>query len=1281
MTVTFPAVPTDRPRLRFPWVMVLAPMVLGGVLWSATGGNQAYLLFMLLSPLMYGANAVSDRLSGGRDHRRSRAAYEEAVAAAREEVSAAVDAEVRRRRDDAPDPAALGLTAAGPGARLWERRPHDDDALLLRMGSADLPAALTVRGPDPDTAGRPARRRWRRAVAAPPRDPGDRHPALPAVPVTVPLASVGVLGVAGAGRHGLARWLAGQLAALHPPRDLRIVLLAQAPDGPRDWSWLRWLPHTSPTRDHHAAALVGVGAAQVAARVAELTAVLDRRLAAGAAPEPGGFGSAGASGPAGHRGDGPAYVLLLDDADALRASAGVVRLLTDGPRVGIHAICLAEDALELPAECGATVTLVADATAMVVRAGAAPVAAVVADLVSPRWAERLARCLTPVRDTTPDAVDGRIPPAVRYLDLAGPVAVDPVALAAAWQSRPRSTSTVLGLGADGPVSVDLEADGPHALVAGTTGAGKSELLQTLVAGLALGNRPDELAFILVDYKGGAAFADCAALPHTVGVVTDLDNRLTARALESLAAELRRREHLFAAAGAKDLAAYLAVRTRATDETAALAGDRRARVGPDGGRALHGTARPPEPLPRLVIVVDEFALLVDELPDFVAGLVDIARRGRSLGVHLVLATQRPSGVVSPEIRANTPLRLCLRVTDAGESADVLDAPAAARILPTTPGRGYARLADGGLTAVQTARIGGRPPPPAGPAVGVRAAPWAAAGDPVPGPDARSEDVPTDLATLVTTVATAADLAGIAVPASPWLAPLPLSVTLDDLPGAGPDRVPLGLHDLPSAQRRDVYALDLAHGGHLMVVGGPRSGRSTALRTLGGSLARSFEPRDAHLYALDCGSGGLACLEALPHCGAVVPRDDTGRGVRLIARLLAEIARRHDLLGQAGYGSVAEQRAAAAQADRLPWMVLTVDAYEGFLHAYGEIDGGRVVDDLGRLLHEGPAAGLRVVVTGDRQLLTSRLSALVGERLVLPLADIDTYALAGIPAKEVPERGVPGRALAPGATITDVQLALLDADPAGPRQVAAVSRIGVRGPSDVPAAQRPIRLRPLPTRVSATTLRVRPGGRLYVLLGLGGDAAEPVGFDLAEDGPGALVAGPAGSGRTTALRTAARTLTARGTPVAVVGGRRSGLASLAGVPGVVGLFGAAAGDRLGGTLAAHAGRPLVVLVDDADQLTDTSVDAVLASLLEADEPLWGLVAAGGTDDLAATYRGFTVPLRRSRLGVLLSPARPSDGELLGIRVTRGAASRPGLGLLATRGHTVPIQVAIDGHPSPG
>ena len=236
------------------------------------------------------------------------------------------------------------------------------------------------------------------------------------------------------------------------------------------------------------------------------------------------------------------------------------------------------------------------------------------------------------------------------------------------------------MAADGPVVVDLAVDGPHALVAGTTGAGKSELLQTLVCSLALANRPDELTFLLVDYKGGAAFRGCAGLPHVVGVVTDLDGHLTTRALTSLTAELRRRERLLAAEGASSLEAYQRLRANQPALSA---------------------------VPRLVIVIDEFRVLAEELPDFVHGLVRLAAVGRSLGVHLVLATQRPGGIVSADIRANVSLRIALRVRDRTDSVDVLDAPDAASIDASTPGRASLRGATTPLTRFQSARVTGGP----------------------------------------------------------------------------------------------------------------------------------------------------------------------------------------------------------------------------------------------------------------------------------------------------------------------------------------------------------------------------------------------------------------------------------------------------------------------------------------------------------------------------------------------------------------------------------------------
>ncbi len=399
----------------------------------------------------------------------------------------------------------------------------------------------------------------------------------------------------------------------------------------------------------------------------------------------------------------------------------------------------------------------------------------------------------------------------------------------------------IGVHGAGPVVLDLVRDGPHALVGGTTGSGKSELLLSLVASLAAVNRPDELAFLLVDYKGGAAFAECADLPHVLGVVTDLDAALTERAMTSLDAELKRRERLLGEHGCRDLTAY------------------------------HARKRPGDPaLPRLVLVVDEFRALAEELPSFVAGLVRVASLGRSLGIHLVVATQRPAGVVTADMRANLGLRIALRVRDVVDSLDVLEAPDAARIHECTPGRAFLRSAATELAQFQCALVTGRT------AVqqGVRL--LAVDGIPVAPPQGSPD---TDLARLVEACGEATQLCRADRVAPPWLPPLPRLVPSESLAGM-PGQVAIGLLDDPAAQAQRPYLWDVG-GGHLGITGPPRSGRTTALQVVAAQLALATSPCDAHVYAVH--TGALAGLEALPHVGAAVDLSDLDRLDRLV-RLL-------------------------------------------------------------------------------------------------------------------------------------------------------------------------------------------------------------------------------------------------------------------------------------------------------------------------------------------------------------------------------------------------------------
>jgi S-DNA-T family DNA segregation ATPase FtsK/SpoIIIE len=697
--ITVPTEPPAPERSRFPLIAILLPLVAGVALVVITR-SPTYLLFVLLSPLMALGTFWSDRTGGRKSARAQAAAHAEALGRVAQAVTRAVADEEAARHTAHPGPAALALTVSGPRPRLWERRPVDNDALELRLGLGSIASDVEVRTPGALGAG------------------GDEvdHPLIDDAPITVRLAEAGVLGLAGPRDRVLpvARSLVAQLSGWHSPRHLRLVVLT-ATSG-QDWEWARWLPHLQ-DESGSGRLQVAMEATHQRMRVDELLALLERRIEA--------------KGPGFERPwTGPSVVVLLDGAAALRRQPGVARLLSEGPAVGIRALCIEGDRVALPVECRATAetTGPVGTRLRVVGPDSTTYDDVVADGVSDRWARRFARAVAPLRDATPDDRDSTLPRSVRLLDLVPFDATDPAALETAWRVSPRDTRVSLGVGTDGePFVVDLAADGPHVLVAGTTGAGKSELLQTLVAGLAVGNRPDEMSFVLIDYKGGAAFRDCAELPHTVGMVTDLDGHLTERALRSLGAELRRREALLAEAGCTDLDKYIAL------------------ASPTG-----------KPLPRLVLVVDEFATLAEELPDFVGGLVAIAQRGRSLGVHLVLATQRPGGVVSADIRANTSLRIALRVTDASESTDVVDVRDAADIAPDLPGRAVLRVGAGAVRALQAARVSGQATGSS--PVSVRPAPWEQMGDAPAAVDVHMTAGPTDLTRLVRACRAAAGALG-------------------------------------------------------------------------------------------------------------------------------------------------------------------------------------------------------------------------------------------------------------------------------------------------------------------------------------------------------------------------------------------------------------------------------------------------------------------------------------------------------------------------------------------
>jgi S-DNA-T family DNA segregation ATPase FtsK/SpoIIIE len=1290
-----PAPPAPPRHTPVPVLVTLLPLLAAAGM-AVVLGSASLLLFAVLGPVSLVASVVSARRRDRRAFRAERERHQQIRTDVERAAGAALRAEHDERHADHPDPAELIASAWQRDARLWRRRRGDADYLRLRVGTATQPSTIEV-------------------SAAAPGDPSTRLSA--DVPAVISLAEHGVIGVAapGADARALGYWLVVQAAILHSPRQLVICVLVADPRRAAAWRWIRWLPHCRREAADAATVWFAAGAASRAACVAELRAMIEGRR--DLPPQR-----------AGHD-----VLVVLDGARALRSSPGMTMVLRSGPAVGVHTVCLDTDVRDLPAECRTVVE--PDGRHLTVRQDhGMTIRNVEPDLVGPtggrrspsgllgtaRWCESVARALAPLRD--PGGDDGALPttvPLSEIIHLHRPVAT---AIRRRWASARRAGAAAagrpvpVGIAGGGTFALSLAGDGPHGLIAGTTGSGKSELLQTIIVAHAVTYRPDELVFVLVDYKGGSAFAECAALPHTVGLVTDLDPHLVRRALTSLSAELRRREALLARSQAKDL------------------------------EALGQAGRGPVP-PRLVLVVDEFATLARELPDFVAGLVGLAQRGRSLGLHLLLATQRPSGVVSPEIRANTNLRIALRVTDAAESEDVVGRPDAALIGAATPGRAVVRAGPDRVTVVQTGWVGG----PARRAAGdgssesstpeVVPLPWPDRTDAEStgghgGPSVGSATRDTELTVLVHGVREAADALRIPDQPSPWLPPLP-----DRIPVLPPrsrpattghsidlGAVPVGLSDHCDLQLQRPFTFDVEDGGHLLVVGGPRSGRSTVLRTVAGAIAAALSPRDVHIYGLDCGGDALGALTALPHTGALVSRNEVDRVVRLLARLTATVEQRRRRFAADGVADLREARRSDGAVSP-PYMVLLLDGFEGFLAEFEDLDGGDLVESLLRLLREGPAAGLRVVLSADRRGLIGRLASLVDERLVLRMADPGDYALAGIGAADMPERLPAGRGVVIGGRFpapVEVQVGLLDAEPTGRAQTAALRAVGSHAASRVAAAgpqqddRRPFRVEPLPDRVGrarmAAALRARtaaphhraPRPGLRVALGLGGDDLDVVEIDLADD-PGFVIGGPPRAGRSSALLTVAMSLLAAGETLVAVTPRPSALRTLVDHPGVVALLDADLNSLVGPTGRAdpygadppepsagipwpeptggpqwfepRAGRrPSVVLVDDAELVGEPAATALANHWRRARDAGGALVLAGLTEELLLQYRGFAVDVRREGHGLLLGPRRATDGDLLGVRLPRGGAGPlpPGRGFVVRRGSVVPVQVVCPSDP---
>src|SRR3954469_19418541 len=1006
-----PAVPSEKLRIAAPptqpepahssIVQLLFPIVggLGMVGYAFVYRNLTFLYIaggMVMMMLLFSVGMRWSQKRGVRKRAAQEARrYARYLREQEAELAAAGDLQRGALARLYPDPGRL-WTLLVKRQHVWERRPGHRDFLHVRLGTGNVRLDRDVEldlGLNPLAEYQPQSLHEARKLV-------DRRATLRGEPVVVDLADIGVLAVTGDRdrARAWARTLMIQLAAWRAPHDLRILTAFDERDR-EAWEWGKWLPHQRVDPNVPGDFLIARSTSDFEALVEpELRPRLEqlRRLAE-----------------ADVRGRHmplvpPELVVILDGYrpdHPVNEVAAFRELLTRACELKAVLILLT-DARDLePSHIDARLTVPERGAGSWELWGqdAPSIPEVFLDAVDLGTSEAIARTLTPLKLAEGGDGERGLSTAVRLSELPGGLDRD-------WEGRRRADSlrAPIGRSAEGDVlELDLKQAaeggmGPHGVLVGATGSGKSELLRSLVAGLAARHAPEELAFVLVDYKGGAAFAELSRLPHVAGLITNLqrDLSLVDRMHAALIGEQERRQTMLREAGnLDDIVAYQS--RREADPSM-------------------------PPMPDLLVIVDEFAELLAARPEFIDLFVGLGRVGRSLGIHLLLSSQRLDEGRLRGLESHLRYRLCLRIYSATESKLVLGTPDA-YLLPSLPGLGYLKVDTSHYEQFRAALSSGPAPleldreSPAAVRVFDAAAASLEVGSPEPATAPPAG--PSELALLVDHVA-----AGREPVHQVWVPPLPAAEPLDAVLTEAPfwkDGHPglqatLGRLDRPSEQRTEPFVLDLTGGGgHIAVVGAPRTGKSTALRTLATALILRHDPRRLQLYAIDLGGGALAPLAAAPHTGGVAGKLDREAIPRVIAQLATLIEEREARFRERGWESMNDAREAA---DGVPDVVLMIDGWEVFKREFEGLD--RQVEELAA---SGLSFGVHVVVAANRWAeIRPALLDNLGSRLELRLNDaidslVSRAAAAALPAD------VPGRALTADGLHVQVALPRVDGRP--------------------------------------------------------------------------------------------------------------------------------------------------------------------------------------------------------------------------------------------------------------
>lgn len=905
-------------------------------------------------------------------------------------IDALVKEQRRIRNEDFPSVAQCVHLAEEPERTLWDRRYRDVDFMSLRVGEGTLPSTVTVKAPKQMLSLEVD------ALASRPSQIAEMYAQVEDCPITIDLGRHPTCGIIGERSRcvQLGKNLIVQAAAHLSYEDLRIVVLCDAQE--RDeWTFCRWIPHCfDDTRSFRYFADTRQQAGKL---LGGLDDILAQREQENGQTEY-------SNTPSMHR---PFYLFVCASAE-LVANHPVMRRLAAGDcRLQAGAIFLFNRLDDLPKECHYIAELGRTTCEVYEKDHASARQKFSLDQILPEQYDHFARSLAPLR-VEPSGKTGTLPTNISFLQGYQARTAQMLNLEQNWSHAFPEQGMAVPIGVKGGgdsffFDIHEKQHGPHGLVAGMTGSGKSEMVQTWILSMAVRFPPSAVSFVLIDFKGTGLLLPFRNLPHLAGTISDLDTNI-GRNLIALENELNRRKALLDQYQVSNISAY---------------------------RKLLNQGIAKESLPYLMIVIDEFAEFKARFPDFMQAVNSVFAIGRTLGVHMILLTQKPANIVDDKMNANTRFRWCLKVANSTDSRDMLHHPDAAKI--TNPGRAFVQVGEDEVFEEIQSCWSGAPYNPYRDLTLQRSSTVSVVDlygnricyEPEKTTGYRSEK--TEIEAVVEYIDTFARKNQIDRARTIWTSKLPTEICLKDILQVAFDgerwgqtehalRPVIGLLDDPRSQSQYPLYLNLTEDGHTAVYGSPGTGKTTLLHTAILSLALSCSPDLVHMYLLDFGGGSLNLFRDLPHVGGVAMGGDGEKIHKLSVMLTNELSRRKKLLSELGLVNIASYQEATGET--LPYIVLFLDHFAPVLELYPDLDAF-----FQTIVREGSSCGMYLVVTaGTQSALNYRISQNIKFSIALRMPDKNDYATIVGRTNGLEPENLPGRGLVRGNPPLEFQTAL-------------------------------------------------------------------------------------------------------------------------------------------------------------------------------------------------------------------------------------------------------------------